>query len=236
VTGSITLRYFAARGRAQFLRYFLRARQVPFTDERVPLSADFAAWQAIRNDRTITGPFQKLPVLVFDDRLVAETLPIADFLHVALGDPARLSTDDNLQHKMLLSSVYQDVMTPIGTLLWAEALFPGVDLAALAKRTLERMHLQLQAIGQTLLEWQWLERARSRPVMVADCLLWEELDVAQHVLGPKLALQSQPTLLRFHREFSARGVCEALKEEHPCPVTARPGEPDVIARIQALLA
>ena len=235
MSASITLRYFAARGRAQFLRYYLRARQIPFTDERVPLSADFAAWQAIRNDRSTTGPFHKLPVLVFDGRLVAETLPIAEFLHGALGDPARLSTDDNLCHKMLLSSLYQDVLTPIGTLLWAEGLYPGVDVAALARRTLQRLQQQLTALEQTLIEWQWLERARSRPVMVADCLLWEELDVAQRVFGPALAPQSQPGLARFHREFSARNVCEALKQEHPWPITARPAEDDAIAKIQAVL-
>ena len=235
MTASITLRYFAARGRAQFLRYYLRARQMPFTEERVPLSADFAAWRAIRDDRAVTGPFHKLPVLVFDGRLVAETLPIAEFLHGALGDSARLSTDDNLCHKMLLSSVYQDVMTPIGTLLWAEPLFPGVDLGALAKRTLERMQQQLKALEQTLLEWQWLERARSRPVMVADCLLWEELDVAQRVLGASLGFQNHAVLAQFHRDFAARPVCEALKQEQPSPITARPGEDDVIARIHTLL-
>jgi len=236
VTASITLRYFAARGRAQFLRYFLRARQVPFTDERVALTADFAAWRAIRDDRSIAGPFHKLPVLIFDGRLVAETLPIAEFLHGALGDPARLSTDDNLCHKMLLSSVYQDVMMPIGTLLWAEAVYPGVDFGALAKRTLERMQQQLKGLEQTLLEWQWLERARSRPVMVADCMLWEELDVAQRALGPALNLQAQPLLARFHRDFAARGVCEALKDEHPSPITGRgAAEDDIITRVHASL-
>jgi hypothetical protein len=235
VTASITLRYFAARGRAQFLRYFLRARQIPFTDERVPLAADFAPWRAIRDDRSIAGPFHKLPVLIFDGRLVAETLPIAEFLHGALGDPARLSTDDNLCHKMLLSSVYHDVMMPIGTLLWAEPLYPGVDFGALAKRTLERMQQHLKALEQTLLEWQWLERARSRPVMVADCLLWEELDVVQRVFGTALSLHLQPLLTRFHRDFAARSVCEALKQEHPSPITARPAEDEVIARIHGLL-
>jgi len=234
VTHTITLRYFAARGRAQFLRYYLRARAVPFTDERVPLSADFSAWAAMRDDRSRTGPFHKLPVLVFDGRLVAETLPIAAFLHTALGDEATLPADDSVRHEMLLSSLYTDVTMQIGTLLWAEVLFPGADLRAVGKRTLDQLRQRLAAIERTLGEWQWLERTRSRPVMLADCLLWEALDIAKHVFGARLESPS-PILGRCYEDFAARAVCEALKEEQPSPITGRPAEADAIAKIQALL-
>jgi len=47
----VHLKYFDARGRAQFLRYFLLCREIPFEDDRVPLTADFASWLAIREDR-----------------------------------------------------------------------------------------------------------------------------------------------------------------------------------------
>jgi glutathione S-transferase len=234
MTHAITLRYFAARGRAQFLRYYLRARGVPFTDERVPLSADFAAWGAMRDDRSRTGPFHKLPVLVFDGRLIAETLPIAAFLHTALGDEATLSADDRVQHEMLLSSLYTDITTLIGTLLWAEVLFPGTDVRAVGKRTLDRLRQHLAAIERTLGEWQWLDRAESRPVMLADCLLWEALDIVKHVFGARLELPA-PILARCHEDFTARAVCEALKREYSSPITGRPGEADAISRIQALL-
>jgi glutathione S-transferase len=234
MTHAITLRYFAARGRAQFLRYYLRARGVPFSDERVPLSADFAAWGAMRDDRSRTGPFHKLPVLVFDGRLVAETLPIAAFLHTMLGDEATLTADDRVQHEMLLSSLYTDVTMQIGTLLWAEVLFPGADLRAVSKRTLDQLRQRLAAIERTLGEWQWLERTRSRPVMLADCLLWEALDIAKHVFGARLE-SSSPILGRCYEDFAARAVCEALKGEQPSPITGRPAEADAIAKIQALL-
>lgn len=232
MTHAITLRYFAARGRAQFLRYYLRARGVPFTDERVPLSADFSAWGAMRDDRSRTGPFHKLPVLVFDGRLVSETLPIAAFLHTALGDEALLSADDRVQHEMLLSSLYVDVTMLIGTLLWADVLFPGTDLRAVAKRTLEQLRQRLTAVERTLGEWQWLERAASRPVMLADCLLWEALDIGKHVFGERLDLAA--LFARHHAEFTARAVCDALKREHPSPITGRPGEADAVLKIQAL--
>jgi glutathione S-transferase len=232
MTHAITLRYFAARGRAQFLRYYLLARGVPFTDERVPLSADFSAWGAMRDDRSRAGPFHKLPVLVFDGRLVSETLPIAAFLHTTLGDEAALSADDRVQHEMLLSSLYTDITTLIGTLLWADVLFPGSDLRAVAKRTLDRLRQHFAAVEKTLDEWEWLERARTRPVMLADCLLWEALDVAKHSFGERVGLPAQ--LARHHAEFSARAVCETLKHEQPSPITGRPGEADAIAKIQAL--
>jgi glutathione S-transferase len=232
----ITLRYFAARGRAQFLRYYFRARKVTFNDERVGLSADFSEWRAMRDDRTRTGPFQKLPVLHWGDRPVAETLMIAAFVHEASGDAGSLSDDDNLRHGMLTSSLAFDVMLPLGTLLWAEVMFPGADIAVVAKGTLERLERYAKALDQSLADWRWLERARRRRVMLADCLLWEELAVAQHVLGPRFALAALPTLAKFYEEFPARATCEALLTEQPCPVSARPEEAAGIAKIQALLA
>jgi glutathione S-transferase len=211
----------------------LRARGVAFSDERVPLSADFSAWGAMRDDRSRTGPFHKLPVLVFDGRLVAETLPIAAFLHAALGDEATLSPDEQVRHEMLLSSLSTDVAIPIGMLIWAELQYPGADLRAVAKRTLDRLRQHVAAVERTLDEWQWLERARSRPVLLADCLLWEALDVGKHLFGARLELPS--SLARFHEDFAARAACEALKGEHPSPITGRPGEAEAIPKLVALL-
>lgn len=231
----ITLRYFDARGRAQFLRYYFKARKVTFTDERVALSADFAPWRAMRDDRSRTGPFQKLPVLSWGDRFIAETLMIAAFVHEATGDAGTLSDDDNLRHGMLTSSLCHDVMTPVAVLLWAELQFPGADLGAVAKRTLERLEQHCRALDQTLGEWRWIDKARNRRIMLADCLLWEELNVAQHVFGPRFSLAATPMLARFYEEFPARPTCEAVLGQQPCPITARPEEPAAIAKIQQLL-
>jgi hypothetical protein len=231
----ITLRYFDARGRAQFLRYYFRARRVTFTDDRVALSEDFAAWRAIRDDRSRVGPFHKLPVFLWGDRLIAETLMIASFVHEVSGDARALSDDDNLQHGMLTSSLCSDVMAPIAILLWAELASPGADVGAAAKRTFERLELHIRALDQSLGEWRWLDRARNRRVMLADCLLWEELNVAQHVFGPRLTLSQTPMLARFYEEFPARATCETLLTERPCPITAVPNEPAAIAKIRELL-
>jgi glutathione S-transferase len=196
----IELKYFDVRGRAQFLRNFLICRDIPFEDDRVSLAAGFEAWQAIRPDRTVTGPFQKLPVLRWGDRLIAETTVIASFLHHTSGDAGRLSEGENLQHEMLISSVHVDLMMAIAMLLWSEVAYSGADFGASSKRVLERIHGHLAVLDQTLVEWQWLERAVARPVMVADCILWDQINCAQHVFGGELGLDATPTLARFYRD------------------------------------
>jgi hypothetical protein len=231
----ITLRYFDARGRAQFLRYYFKVRKVSFTDERVAIGDEFAAWHALRDDRARTGSFHKLPVLHWGDRLIGETLMIASFLHEASGDAGALSDEENLRHGMLTSSLCLDMMNPLAILLWAELMYPGADLSAPAKRTLDRLKAHCQALEQSFTEWRWLDRARNRRIMLVDCLLWEELDVARTVFGSHWSLESTPTLARIYADFPARPTCEAVLADHPCPITARPGEAEGIAKIQQLL-
>src|SRR5690349_19741788 len=231
----ITLRYFDARGRAQFLRYYFKIRKVSFTDERVPVNDELAAWRAMRDDRSRTGPFHKLPILHWGDRLLPEMLMIAAFVHEASGDAGSLSDEENLRHGMLTSSLCLDMMNPIAILLWSELMYPGADISPAVKRTLDRLKAHCQALEQTFGEWRWLDRARNRRIMIVDCLLWEELDVARTVFGPHWSLESMPILTRFYQDFPARPTCEALLAELPCPITARPNESEAIARIQQLL-
>jgi len=235
-TGAPTLRYFAARGRAQFLRYYFLNRNIDFTDEEVALSADFAAWAPVRADRTLSGPFHKLPVLHCDGHLIVETPVIAAFLHRRFGDEERLSPAENLRHAMLMSSLLIDVMSPIGLLIWLDAAYVGVDVPAAAKRALERVNAHMHNVERTLIEWQWFAHMDDRPIMVVDCLLWEELSVLQHVFGPHVPLGSWPELARFHAEFAGRAVCERQLAAKPRPVTGRPGEPAAIAKLQQALA
>jgi len=231
----ITLRYFDARGRAQFLRYYLRTRDFPFTDERVPIGDGLAAWRALRGDRNQTGPFQKLPVLLWGNRLIAETLMISAFLHEALGDARQLSDDDNLRHGMLTSTLC-DVMSSVAQLIYADLAYPGADLKVAGARILERLKLHLASIDQALHEWQWLQRSKKRPVMLADCFLWEELDVAQRVFAAHLNLGEFAALAAFYGEFAGRERCLQVLRDNACPITARPQEDEAIAAIQAALA
>jgi glutathione S-transferase len=235
-TPKIVLHYFDARGRAQFLRYYLAARGVGYEDRRVPLSPDFAAWAAIRGDRSAFGPFHRLPVMQWDERKLAETLVIQSFLHRALGDEALLSEDDNLRQATLISSLYVDVMLPIGMLIWADVAYVGCDIGLLGKRTLDRLRGLFGMLGTTLEEWRWLEAAADRPVLLADCMLWEELDVVQHVFGELFRLDDYPTLARAYRDAPARAAFEAVRARR-APVTGRGlAEDDTIQRIRQLMS
>lgn len=236
---SITLRYFDARGRAQSFRYLFAARDIDYTNELVPLSIGAVArWPAMKEDRSRVGPFHKLPVLHYGDRMIAETLVIGAFLHRALGDQALLSEDDNWRHAMLVSSLYGDVTVPIAMLLWAELTSVGLDYGAYVRQTFGRIRAQLGRLETTLAEWRWAESMRVRPVMLADCLLWEVLDVAQHVFGENARLDAFPTLARVYTESPGGAAFKAVLARHSAPVTGRglSAEAEIIGRLPALLA
>jgi hypothetical protein len=235
----ITLRYFDARGRAQAFRYLFAARGIAYTEDLVPLSIGAGAvWPAMKEDRSRVGPFHKLPVLHYGERTIAETLVIGAFLHRALGDQALLSDDDNLRHAMLVSSLYGDVTTPIAMLLWAELMSPGLDYGAYVRQSLARIVAHLGRLDTTLAEWRWAESSRARPVMLADCLLWNSLDTAQHVFGKHARLDALPTLARLYAESPGRAAFEQVLGAHTAPVTGRglAAEAEMIGRIPKLLA
>lgn len=231
---SVTLRYFDCRGRAQHLRYFLRGRNIPFTDERVPMDEDFSAWQAIQPDRSRSGYFQKLPVLHWGEDLIAETSVIHHFLHRQLKDDQRLSATENLHHEMLASSCFGDLMLPVGILIWSELVVPGADLANLVPTSLERVRNHLAILERTLAEWDWWNKLKRRELMVTDCLLWEGLSVTLHTFGPGLHLESCPRLYEFHGNCTAQELFTSILAERPCQITGRPGEAETIQRIQAI--
>lgn len=234
----IVLRYFDARGRAQFIRDYLACRELEYADERIALSPSFEAWTAIRNDRALAGPFHKLPVLHWGDQTVSETFVIHSFLHRANGDEVLLSEKENLRHAMLFSSLYNDVMMPIGILIWADIALRGVDVGTLAKNTLGRLRGHFGSLDRTLEEWQWQRTAEKRPVMVADCALWEEIDIVQHVFREHLRLHEFATLSRLYHEAPGRAVFEKLLAARPAAVTGRglESETETLAKMREMLA
>lgn len=236
MSDTIKLRYFDARGRAQFIRYYLRVRNVAFIDERVPLEPDFASWMTIRDDSSLTGPFHKLPVLEIDGLLLAETAVITGYLHERFGDSVALNEATDLRHRQLLSALNDDVTMPIGMLLWAERMYAGLDFPAFTHRTFERLMRSLESIEAALVEWRWLEHSNVRPIMLADCRLWESIDVCRTVFGESLDLSKLPTLEAIHRRFRSRTAFSELLAESPCPISARDDEAAVIERIRSIAA
>lgn len=233
---NITLRYFNARGRAQHLRYYLLVRNIDFADERVAIDNEFAEWIAMRDDDALSGPFQKLPLLRFGKVTVAETLVITSFLHKKLGDAAQLSEQENLRHEMLCSSLYGDVMFPIGMLIWATLLYKGVDIADLSTNVFTRIRSHMTLLDRRLANWRWLDAMQGRPLMLADCLLWEEIDIARVTFGQALDLKNLPTLATFYERYRTGTAFARLLETKPCQITGRPGEEAVLAIIRESVA
>lgn len=231
----IRLTYFDARGRAQFARAFLHARGIEFEDERVPLDEGYASWRAMREDRAQSGPLQRLPVLHHGERLVPETFVIAGFLHRTFGDAADLNATENLHHDVLVSCALTDLLSPIAMLVWSDLIYPGADLGECARGSLVRFGRTLDVLEHALGEWGWVDSAAERPVTVADCLLWEQLDLLNVLFGPHLTLDGKPHLQRFRHEYRARESFESLLRAHPSQITGRAGESEVIQRIQAAL-
>lgn len=231
----IRLRYFDARARAQFLRAYFAARGIDYDDERVPLDPGFASWQALRPDRSLSGPLQRLPVLTYGDQLIPETLVIAGFVHRTFGDAAALGDADNLRHDVILSSATLDLLMPVAMLIWASLLFEGIDLPKYASASLERVRRTLDVLETSMAEWDWVGSMDRRSVTVADCVLWETMDQAATLFGDRLGLDDYPLLARFHAQHPASDAFRRVLTDHPCQITGRPGEADAIGEIQAIL-
>src|SRR5688500_3426854 len=98
---AILLRYFDARGRAEPLRLALSDSGVDFEDERV--SIDLSKWPPLKAQRSISGPLGHLPVLIWDDLELAETLPIAGYLATRLGHVEGRSIGERAKLEMITS-------------------------------------------------------------------------------------------------------------------------------------
>ncbi len=75
--------------------------------------------------------------------------------------------------------------------------------------------------------------------MLADCLLWEELDTLQHVFGAEhVGLDKLPTLSRLYAETPGRAAFQKMLASHPAPVTGRglAAEAEIIGRVRSYLA
>jgi glutathione S-transferase len=229
----ITLRYFPVRGRGQAIRGLLSAREVPFTDKHIILNEDFSSWRKRdRNDRSISGPFQKVPTLEWGGLMVSEVLVIMDFLHRKLGDAESLDEEQNLRHAMLTSSAFLDLLTPSINIVWCDFFNPGADVPKTAAMVKAKLGMHLATVDQTLTEWHWLNDLEQRPVMAADAMLWEALDYLLATFDGAVSLDEHETLKAFHEHCPGKAAFEAHLEKHPVTMTARPGEAEALAAIR----
>jgi hypothetical protein len=225
---SITLRYFDCRGRAQPLRFFFTHLDAPFMDERVPFTDGWEAWSKIKGDPLASGPFGKLPVLQWDERLLAETGPIYSFVQ------AQLAPSSSIGGILEAQSALSGDLAQLYELLNLDMVAPGADIGEVANR----VHSSLVDSFQ---RYEALLSRNENPFdppqfhSVASFWLLEVWQLTQVLLGTSadalieglLGLQSV-----LHEMSLLPAVAEA-EEVIPQFWSARPDEPERLLQLHA---
>jgi glutathione S-transferase len=195
------LRYFNIRGRGQALRDALTDAEVSFVDERIEVGA---AWRTMK-EQPAGGPFGSLPVLEWDDDVVAQALVIASYLSHRLGQYDGLSAGDVARLEMITSAAYLDVSAHTSQMLRPptpltaeneEPYFTGYESTALYK--LERIERLVATREQPFLGGE-------RPV-VADFFVFEAIESMHLLFGGRFEtwLRSHPRLAALRVSVAAR--------------------------------
>ncbi|MDG2175932.1 MAG: hypothetical protein P8M72_07375 [Gammaproteobacteria bacterium] len=225
---AISFHYFDLRGRGQLIRGFLHHHQVPFTDERIVLAKDNSNWPVIRQNRDLTGDFQKLPFILWGDTRLNEVLVILDFLDRKLGNAAHLNDLDWLQHRQLASSAFLDLLVTCINLIWSNVFHPQANLPATTAIVKKRMQAHLITMNQTLEEWDWIRKMADRPVMASDAVLWEALDVIRLTFNDQVRFDALESLSVFYAECAGAESFKALLARKVMTITGRPGEAEAL--------
>jgi hypothetical protein len=233
---AISFHYFDLRGRGQFIRGLLHHHQVPFTDERIALANDNKNWPVIRQNRDLTGDFQKLPFLLWGDIRLNEVLVILDFLDRKLGNAAHLNDLDWLQHRQLASSAFLDLLVACINLIWSDVFHPEANLSATTAILKRRMEAHLVTVNQTLDEWEWNRKMADRPVTASDAVLWEALDVIRLTFDDQVSFDDLESLSVFYDKCAGAESFKELLAKKPMTITGRPGEADALIVIHNSLS
>jgi hypothetical protein len=228
---SITLRYFDCRGRAQPLRFFLDHLDVPFADERVPFTDGWQAWASMKRDPVVSGPFGKLPVLHWDERLLVETGPLYGFAQVQLAPSAAMGAILEAQ------SALSDDLALLYQLLNLDVVAHGADLGAMATR----VH---STVADSFERYEaWLGRGENpfdvpRFHSVAAFWLLEVWSLAQTLFGRNadVLIDGRPRLRDALGEIARLPAVATAGERIPRFWSARPDEPDRLRQLHADLA
>ena len=230
----VSFSYFDLRGRGQFIRALLTHHEVPFTDNRIVLSRDNSNWPEVRNDRSMTGDFQKVPFLQWGDQRLNETLVILEFLDRKLG-ATDLDETSWLQHRQLTSSAFLDVVVACINLIWSDVFHPEANVPATTAIVKRRMEMHLATLNQTLEEWHWLDTMQDREVMASDAVLWEGLDMVRLAFDDHVSFEELDVLSRFYDECPGVQTFKKLLAEKDLNITGRPGEAEALTIIHGCL-
>jgi glutathione S-transferase len=214
----------------QAIRHALADSGRAFDDVRVSLEE----WPPLKSDASFSGPFGCLPVLVWGDALIAETIPISSFIARELGHYEGLEHVAVAKLEAVISSCYIDVLTRFGEVLWADALYPGISRDVTVLRPMSRVLEKMRRLSLLLPPSGWL--GGDRPT-VADFFLAEGLEVARYVLGPARddrLLAMFPRLFAHADGIKRRPAVKAEWARRPARFTASSAEPSAVEMIGTL--
>jgi glutathione S-transferase len=224
----VVLRYFACSGRAQPLRYALAEAAVAFDDLRVSM----ADWQQMQHNTLLAGPYHALPTLTWGADTVSETLVIATFIGRRLGRYDALSDGQIATLEAICSNCYLEVLVRLGELVWADALYPGVDPGASFRRLAPRVLRKLMSVeSQLISDWFCGDSPGA-----ADFFALEAIEGLRYVFGAKnetQLTQAFPRLTNLSARALVRLNVATQRAARPARMTMRPDEQAVIARLRA---
>jgi len=232
-TSQITLRYFNCRGRAQALRDVLLDAGLPFNDELVEVGAK---WPAQKQDKDFSGPFGSLPLLIWGNDRVAQTLAIASYLSRRLGHYDGRDAQAIAQLEMIASAAYLDLLLAAGEMRWQVGLAKDeATWNAWFDGYVQRARLRIPYFEQLLASADSQFFGDNHPA-AADFFVYEAISEWQETLGPSLLDElSCPRLARFAETIGSRPSLSAYRNagRRPVAFSGSPTDADALKRLQA---
>jgi hypothetical protein len=232
VAVGVELRYFDCRGRGQALRYALIDAGVAFQD--VIFQAD-QSWPEHKAAPGTSGPFSSLPLLIWGEQRVAQTLAIAGYISRQLGHYDGRGDEGVAKLESVTSAAYLDFTSLVSELFRPRVVPVDEQWSLYFSWFVPRIVARPAGLERLLAARTALFFGGTEPV-VADYFVFEALDAWLELLGAPFdqALHACPRLRQHRAALSARPALAAYlaSGRRPSSLTASPLEPEIRERLR----
>ena len=229
IPSSVSLRYFDITGRAQPLRDLLHDASVDFEDIRESRASGIdGSWAQKSSDPQMGGPFGTLPVLQWGDVQVAQTEAIAWFLGQHLGYGGS-NIETSARVMALCSAAHQDLVQPLGMLLWQPVMYPNIDLKMPAGLMLDRILKVLKALEKQIGDDSYF---LGKEPTTGDFFVYEAVWAVADVFGSSI-LADHERLKTWMNRIESRPRLQNSLANRPEFFTSCPIESETRAQLKA---